>query len=128
MKVFLSLLSREFKLFWSNKVLVLLFIGAPVLYGILIGSVYQKGIVDQLPILIVDQERSELSRKAITMIEDNHSVSIAKILYDPHQMHETATTHNATCVVVIPKNFEKYISLKRYPEIIININTTNTFT
>jgi len=128
MKVFLSLLSREFKLFWSNKVLVLLFIGAPVLYGILIGSVYQKGIVDQLPILIVDQDRSELSRKAITMIEDNHSVSIAKILYDTHQMHETSTTHNATCVVVIPKNFEKDILLKRYPEIISYINTANLLT
>lgn len=128
MKIFLSLLGREFKLFWSNKVLVLLFIGAPILYGVLIGSVYQKGVVDNLPILVVDQDRSELSRKAITMIEDNNSVYVAETLYDTNGMHELASTHNATCVVVIPKNFEKDILLKRYPEITSYINTSNLLT
>lgn len=128
MKIFLSLLGREFKLFWNNKVLVLLFIGAPILYGVLIGSVYQKGVVDNLPILVVDQDRSELSRKAITMIEDNNSVYVAETLYDTNGMHELASTHNATCVVVIPKNFEKDILLKRYPEITSYINTSNLLT
>src|SRR5699024_8206983 len=128
MKIFLSLLGREFKLFWNNKVLVLLFIGAPILYGVLIGSVYQKGVVDNLPILVVDQDRSELSRKAITMIEDNNSVYVAETLYDTNGMHELASTHNATCVVVIPKNFEKDILLKRYPEIKSYINTSNLLT
>lgn len=128
MKVFFSLLGREFKLFWNNKVLVLLFIGAPILYGILIGSVYQKGLVDNLPILVIDEDRSELSRKAITMIDDNHSVSIVDILYDTHRMHEIATSHEATCVVVIPKDFEKDILLKRYPEITSYINTSNLLT
>ncbi len=128
MKIFLSLLGREFKLFWSNKVLVLLFIGAPILYGVLIGSVYQKGVVDNLPILVVDQDRSELSRTAITMIEDNNSVYVAETLYDTNGMHELASTHNATCVVVIPKNFEKDILLKRYPEITSYINTSNLLT
>lgn len=128
MKVFLSLLGREFKLFWSNKVLLLLFLGAPVLYGILIGSVYQKGVVDNLPILVVDQDRSELSRKAMTMIEDNNSVTIAQTLYDTNKMHEIATELQATCVVVIPKDFEKDILLKRYPEIIGYVNTSNLLT
>lgn len=43
MKTFLTLLKREFNLFWNNKVLRILFIGAPILYGILIGYVYEKG-------------------------------------------------------------------------------------
>src|SRR5699024_131644 len=128
MKVFLSLLGREFKLFWSNKVLVLLFLGAPVLYGVLIGSVYKKGVVDNLPVLVVDQDQSELSRKAMTMIEDNNSVYIAETLYDTNRMHEKATEIGATCVVIIPKDFEKDILLKRYPEVISYINTSNLLT
>lgn len=128
MKVILSLLGREFKLFWSNKVLVLLFLGAPVLYGVLIGSVYKKGVVDNLPVLVVDQDRSELSRKAMTMIEDNNSVYIAETLYDTHKMHEKAMELEAICVVVIPKGFEKDILLKRYPEVISYINTSNLLT
>ncbi|HLW14448.1 MAG TPA: ABC transporter permease [Flavobacteriaceae bacterium] len=128
MKVFLSLLGREFKLFWNNKVLLLLFLGAPILYGVLIGSVYQKGVVDNLSIVVVDQDRSELSRKAINMMEDNNSVYIAETLFDTHKMHKVAADHKATCVVVIPKNFEKDILLKRYPELISYINTSNLLT
>lgn len=128
MKVFLSLLAREFKLFWGNKVLLLLFLGAPVLYGVLIGSVYKKGVVDNLPILVVDQDRSELSRQAITMIEDNNSIAVAKTLYDTNKMHDIATELEAVCVVVIPNDFEKDILLKRYPEIIGYVNTSNLLT
>jgi hypothetical protein len=42
-KIFWTLLKREFKLFWQNKVLRLLFIGAPLLYVFLLGYVYGKG-------------------------------------------------------------------------------------
>lgn len=125
MKQFLSLLGREFKLFWSNKVLVLLFLGAPMMYGILIGSLYEKGIVDDLPIMVVDLDQSELSRKAITMLEDNNSLHISKILYDTNDLQNRATENNAVSVVVIPKDFEKDILLKRYPEVIGYINTAN---
>ena len=65
MKQFLALLKREFRLFWSNKVLRLLFIGAPLMYGILIGYTYSKGKVTDLPIIVVDKDQSSLSRKAI---------------------------------------------------------------
>lgn len=54
MKTFLTLLKREFNLFWNNKVLRILFIGAPILYGILIGYVYEKGKATDLPIIVVD--------------------------------------------------------------------------
>lgn len=128
MKVFLSLLGREFKLFWNNKVLLVLFLGAPILYGILIGYMYEKGAVDNLPILVVDLDDSELSRKAMTMIEDNNSLHIAKTLYDTHKMNEEAINHMATCIIVFPKDFEKDILLKRYPEVTGYINTSNLLT
>jgi hypothetical protein len=64
MRNFLSLLKREFKLFWQNKVLRILFIGAPILYGVLLGYVYGKGKVTDLPIIIVDQDRTEMVRRS----------------------------------------------------------------
>lgn len=128
MKVFLSLLGREFRLFWNNKVLLVLFLGAPLLYGVLIGSMYEKGVVDNLPILVVDQDSSELSRKLMTMIEDNNSLQIVKTLYNTNNMHTEATNYEAACVIVIPKDFEKEILLKRYPEVVGYINTSNLLT
>ncbi|PIF31149.1 ABC-2 type transport system permease protein [Flavobacterium sp. 9] len=128
MQNFFSLLKREFRLFWSNKVLRLLFIGAPILYGVLLGYVYGKGKVTDLPIIVVDQDRSELSSKAIQMFQDNEVLSIASILYDQNNLSQIAIQKEATCVVIIPKDFEKMTLTKKYPEITTIVNTSNVLT
>jgi ABC-2 type transport system permease protein len=128
MRNFFTLLKREFRLFWKNKVLRLLFIGAPILYGVLLGYVYGKGKVTDLPIIVVDQDRTELSSKAIQMFEDNEVLSIASILYDQNNLSKIAIEKGATCVVIIPKDFEKMTLTKKYPEITTIVNTSNVLT
>ncbi|GIQ58383.1 ABC transporter permease [Flavobacterium collinsii] len=128
MQNFSSLLKREFQLFWKNKVLRILFIGAPILYGVLLGYVYGKGKVTDLPIIVIDQDRSELSSKAIQMFEDNEVLSIATILYDQNNLSKIAIQKEATCVVIIPKDFEKMTLTKKYPEITTIVNTSNVLT
>lgn len=128
MQNFFSLLKREFKLFWKNKVLRLLFIGAPILYGVLLGYVYGKGKVTDLPIIVVDQDRTEMSSKAIQMFEDNEVIHIASIQYDQNNLSQIAIQKEATCVVIIPKGFEKMTLTKKYPEITTIVNTSNVLT
>ena len=128
MKNFFSLLKREFQLFWKNNVLRLLFIGAPILYGVLLGYVYGKGKVTDLPIIVVDQDRSELSSKAIQMFEDNEVLSISSIMYDQNNLSKMAIQQEAACVVIIPKGFEKMTLTKKYPEITTIVNTSNVLT
>lgn len=128
MRNFLSLLKREFKLFWQNKVLRILFIGAPILYGVLLGYVYGKGKVTDLPIIIVDQDRTEMSAKTIQMFDDNEVISVATILYDQNNLSNIAIEKEANCVVIIPKDFEKMVLTKKYPEITTIVNTSNVLT
>ncbi|MGB6083408.1 ABC transporter permease [Moheibacter sp.] len=128
MKVFFELLMREFKLFWGNKVLRLLFFGAPLLYGILIGYVYSKGKVTDLPIIVVDEDRSEMSAKAIEMMQDNEVLSIASLQFNTANLNRLMIENSAACVVLIPKGFEKDILTKQYPEITTIVNTSNVLT
>lgn len=128
MENFNTLLLREFKLFWQNKILRLLFIGAPLLYGILLGYVYGKGKVTDLPIIVVDQDRSEMSSKAIQMFEDNEVLNISALLYDQNNLGQIAIDQEATCVVIIPKGFEKMVLTKKYPEIVTIVNASNVLT
>lgn len=128
MKTFLELLKREFRLFWSNKILRLLFIGAPVMYGILLGYVYGKGKVTDLPIVVVDQDRSSMSNKAIEMMNDNEVIHIAEIIYDETRLDETVAKNDAVCVVFFPKDFEREVLTKRNPEILTLVNTSNVLT
>jgi ABC-2 type transport system permease protein len=128
MRHFSTLINREFKMFWQNKVLRLLFIGAPLLYGILLGYVYGKGKVTDLPIIVVDEDRSEMSSKAIQMFEDNEVLNIASLLYDQNNLSQIAIEKEATCVVIIPKGFEKMVLTKKYPEVVTIVNASNVLT
>lgn len=124
----MTLLKREFKLFWQNKILRMLFIGAPILYGILLGYVYGKGKVTDLPIVVVDEDRSEMSAKAIQMFDDNEVLNMSALLYDQNNLSQIAIDKEAACVVIIPKGFEKMVLTKKYPEIVTIVNASNVLT
>jgi ABC-2 type transport system permease protein len=128
MQNFWALIKREFKMFWQNNILRMLFIGAPLLYGILLGYVYGKGKVTDLPIVVVDEDRSEMSAKAIQMFDDNEVLNIAVLLYDQNKLSQIAIDNEASCVVIIPKGFEKKVLTKKYPEIVTIVNTSNVLT
>jgi ABC-2 type transport system permease protein len=128
MKTFLKLLRREFGMFWQNKVLRMLFIGAPLMYGLLLGYVYSKGKVTDLPIIVVDHDQSRMSRKAIEMMEDNEVLHIASLQFDENQLNRLAIEKEAACIVIIPEGFENGVLTKRYPEITTIVNTANVLT
>lgn len=128
MKIFLNLIKREFSLFWSNKVLRILFIGAPLMYGVLLGYVYSKGKVTDLPIIVVDYDQSSLSRKAIEMMDDNEVLAIARMQFDETDLNRVMIEKEVACVVIFPKNFENDVLTKRYPEVTTIVNTANVLT
>lgn len=128
MRRFLGLLQREFSLFFKNKVLLVLFLGAPVLYGVLIGHVYQKGKVVRMPIVVVNEDNGPMSQTFIDMLGDNESVQIAAILPNLFSSKDVALSHEATTVVYIPKGFTSGIQQNRLPELTIFVDGANTLT
>jgi ABC-2 type transport system permease protein len=128
MQNFFNLIKREFQLFWQNKILRMLFIGAPLLYAILLGYVYSKGKATDLPILVVDLDQSEMSAKAIEMFNDDEVLTIKAVLYDKNNLTKIAIDYGANCIVIIPKDFQKDVLTKRYPEIVTFVNTANILT
>lgn len=128
MKNFLNLLGREFRLFWSNNVLRLLFIGAPILYGVMLGYVYKKGKVTDLPIIVVDEDMSSLSHKAIEMFQDNEILDVVRIKPNSQNLQKEVIDYEAACVVKFPKNFEKDVLTRQNPEILTIVNTGNVLT
>ncbi len=128
MKSFLNLLKREFRLFWGNRVLRILFIGAPLLYGILLGYVYGKGKVTQLPIIMVDEDHSALSQRAIDMMGENEVLHVIAVKPDQQGLTELSIKEEAACIVILPENFEKDVLTRRYPEVTTIVNTANILT
>lgn len=128
MKIFYELICREFRLFYNNKVLLVLFLGAPFLYGFLIGHVYQQGKVTQMPVIVVDEDGKELSSTFIDMLGDNESIKVANVLPSLFDAKNIAIEQGATTIVHIPKGFSSGVQQGRLPEVTIFVDGANTLT
>ena len=128
MRTFFDLLKREFRMFWNNNVLRILFIGAPIMYGVLLGYVYSKGKVTDLPIIVVDRDQSKMSKRAVEMMDDNEVLHIAALKFDENDLSRLMIEKDAASVVIIPEGFEKQVLTKKYPEITTIVNTANVLT
>lgn len=123
-----DLIKREFRLFFKDSTLVSVFLLAPVIYALLIGMVYKKGKVEDLPVMIIDQDNTPLSNQLTDMIRENEKLDIVSIRYDNTLTQEQLIRQKAVLAIVIPDRFEADILQKRYPEINTYINTTNLLT
>lgn len=125
MKEFYKLLRWEFKRIFSNSVLCAIFFGAPVLYGILFGYVYQQANVVDLPIVIVDQDNSPLTDKITDAFEDNEGLLVKDRRYNPGNILDEMPVEQYVAVVTLPSGFEADVLQKRYPEVRVDLNMAN---
>ncbi|WP_313112968.1 ABC transporter permease [Aequorivita sediminis] len=125
MNKFIRLLQVEFKRIFANDVLLAIFFGAPILYGILFGYVYQQAKVVNLPIVIIDQDRSPTSDKIIDAFDDNEGLLVSDVRYTAGSLIDEMPTQQYAAVVTLPSNFEADIFQKKHPEIRVDLNMAN---
>lgn len=120
-------MKREFYLFKTNSVVFAIFIGAPLLYGLMLGAVYQKGKVSHLSILVIDLDETPMSHLLVDMMEDNEVIRPV-VIYEQTHLKERVIQQEYSAVLTIPERFEAEILQKRHPEIEVEINTANILT
>jgi ABC-2 type transport system permease protein len=125
MKKFIGLLKLEFKRIFSNSVLMAIFFGAPVGYGILFGNVYQQAKVKDLPIVIVDQDQSPATDKIIDAFEDNEGLHVKDVRPVPGDIKNEMPTNQYIAVITFPNDFEKDLLQKKHPEVRVDLNMAN---
>lgn len=125
MKKFRNLVRLEFKRIFSNNVLLAIFFGAPILYGFLFGYVYQQAKVIDLPIVIIDQDRSPLTDKIIDAFGDNEGLLVSDVRYSAGNIIEEMPVKQYAAVVTLPSGFEADVLQKRHPEVHVDLNMAN---
>lgn len=125
MKEFIQLLKIEFRRIFSNGVLMAIFFGAPIGYGILFGYVYQQAKVKDLPIVIIDQDRTPTTDKIIDALEDNEGLYVVDVRLEAGNLIEEMPTEQYAAVITLPSEFEKLVFQKKHPEIRVDLNMAN---
>lgn len=125
MKKIISVAKREFRLFFSNKIMLGLYLGGPILYGLLFGYVYNKGKLTGLPVVVVNNDNSPTSSQLIDMLSETDMLKVTTVRYQNIDADSLFLNENAYAVVVIPYDFEAAIMRGDYPELNTYINNTN---
>lgn len=108
--------------------MVMLFIGGPILYGIIFGAVYQKGKFTDLPVMVVDKDNSAMSTKFIDMLDDMDVLKVVNVKHESIDMRTVLMNDKALAAIVIPDGFEADLLQNRHPEINAYVNNANLMT
>ena len=95
----------------------------PLVSFILAISIFHQGVARNLPISIVDNDRSNLSRQIIMQIEANPSLHVSQIFQDSKQAAKNIKEGQTYATVYIPNHFERDVLQKKQPLISAFVNT-----
>jgi ABC-2 type transport system permease protein len=108
---------REWKRILTDKRVVMLLIGGPLAYALLFGGVYWEGRTQHIPIVIVDEDHSALSRDITTALGASESLTVAGWVNAPDDFPPLLRQEKAYACVVIPARFERDLLAGRGPRI-----------
>ena len=107
MTPFLALVRKDLKLFFTDRKAVLVGLLVPIICGSFFGYLFggHKGSVEasKVPVLIVDQDESEISRALVTQLTGEKNLEIKPST--PVAAREAVRKGKAVAAIIIPKGF-----------------------
>jgi len=111
---------EQIKNSWYRIGLITLF---PLLCFGLIIAIFHKGVACELPLAVVDYDKSSLSRKLLFNIDASSTIHITQQLKSAKSAMKLLQESKVYGIVIIPKNFEKDVYLKKSPKVTALLNT-----
>jgi ABC-2 type transport system permease protein len=93
---------------------LVLFIGASVLYALFYPTPYMKQVLRKLPVVVVDQDHTALSRQLTRWLDASESARVAARIDDLDAAQDSLRSRAAGAVLLLPKGFERHV-LRREP-------------
>lgn len=100
----INLAQKEFLQVRRDRLLLIALIAGPVLQFFLLGQTASRDI-HHLPMAVVDQDKSSLSRLLITTLDNTQELELRYYLADPEEMAQLVAEGKARIGVTIPTDF-----------------------
>ena len=101
---------REWRRIAVSPYLMLMLVVFPLASGALMIRIFGSGAARDLPITVVDLDRSALSRELISAIDATGGVRVASVESDPDEARRTVMNGGQYGLVSIPPDFERDVA------------------
>lgn len=106
---FIKVVLHEWKLFFTDPAAVLLLVLAGVFYSVYYPLPYVNQLAEKIPVAIVDQDQSVLSRQITRMSEATQQLQVAYVYGDAHEAEKAMAEEKIYGFMVIPKGMERQV-------------------
>lgn len=104
-----TVLKREFDRIRKFPIYPTLMVILPVISLLFFASIFSKGVPRDIPIAVIDDDNTSLSRTMVGMFDDTPSATVAYKIQDIAEGERLMKQGRISAIVQIPENFEKDI-------------------
>lgn len=117
-----AVMLRELRYLKRHKADFFMAIIAPLLVILLFGNMFASGKAEHLPIVVIDQDQSEMSRKVIHALSINHTLQVKTITTNQDEAEQLINKTEAWGFVLIPDGAEQRLVQAQDAQISIAYN------
>jgi len=108
---------REWRRIVQSPYLMLMLVVFPVASGALMAALFGTGVARDIPVVVVDEDQSALSRTFIRMVDASAGVRVASSAPDMRAAERCVLRGDAYGVVLVPAHFERNVARGTAPAV-----------
>lgn len=124
-RAFRNVLIREIESFGNHKVFYRLSLGLPVLAFLFFILLFETGVPRDMPVAVLDEDHSPLSRRLTRMIDATPSARVAYHITDMAEGERMMKEGKIDAIVTLPRDMEKDIYSNTQSHAVVYINGLN---
>jgi ABC-2 type transport system permease protein len=113
---------REWRWLLRDPVALILIFGVPLFAFVVLSAAFSHPVIRGLGVVVVDADRSEISRAFVEQVAASPNLSIVERTGDLASAARTIRTGDAIAAVYIPANFERDLKAERRPQVVAFYN------
>jgi len=120
----LAITKRESRLILGNRSVLLLLLAGPIIYSFLYTSIFVSKIQRDVPVLVVDNDNSEMSRSLIRHIDAHEAVAVRSWQKGMPDIRSEIYEMKYMAVLIIPHNYSQLIKQGKQAKISLVANNS----
>ena len=119
-----NIFQRELQIMIKDLDILVIILLSPLFYGLFYGSAYVHKTESNVPIVIVDQDHSSLSRQLVRYLDAHQLLAVKSVEPTLQEAKHDVDTWQAQGVVWIPRDFERRIKRGQQSDLKVYLNTS----
>jgi len=116
---------EEAKCLLTNKINVLILFILPVIFVFMLGFELSGGVIENIPIAVVNYDNSSFSRQLVDAFNKNETFNVAYYARNEVELEELMRNGKAGAGLIIPENFYNDIASLRSPTVLMVYDGSN---